>query len=220
MDYRESDRIVTLLTPGLGVISAIARGARSSRRRFAGALSPFCLLDVLLVASRNELYRLEQARVAQPCMGLLSELPRMTAAGALMEMVRRIGAVHDPDPGLYQVSASALLQLDSCPREQLSAHRVAAAARVLVLSGWAPDLEKCGLCQRAPAPTQAAELDPAAGHLVCRACGGGPIMLSGRVRSAFAALLGDRGEAAAEMGEETARAIDRALSAIIRCHVE
>lgn len=39
-DYRDADRIVTLFTRELGKVSAIARAAKSSRRRFAGALEP------------------------------------------------------------------------------------------------------------------------------------------------------------------------------------
>ena len=40
-DYGEADRIVTLLTERYGKVSALARGARSSRRRFGAALSSF-----------------------------------------------------------------------------------------------------------------------------------------------------------------------------------
>src|ERR1700692_1240223 len=40
-DYSESDRIVTLLTRGMGKLSGIPRGATASRRRFAGKLEPF-----------------------------------------------------------------------------------------------------------------------------------------------------------------------------------
>ena len=36
VDYGEADRVVTLLTRARGKVSAIARGARKSRRRFAG----------------------------------------------------------------------------------------------------------------------------------------------------------------------------------------
>src|SRR5439155_1113679 len=39
--YGESDRIVTLITEQHGKVSGIAKGAKNSRRRFAGTLEPF-----------------------------------------------------------------------------------------------------------------------------------------------------------------------------------
>ena len=38
VDYGDADRIVTLLTAAHGKISALAKGARSSRRRYGAAL--------------------------------------------------------------------------------------------------------------------------------------------------------------------------------------
>ncbi|HVI73863.1 MAG TPA: DNA repair protein RecO, partial [Anaeromyxobacteraceae bacterium] len=46
VDYGESDRVVSLLTAERGKVSAFARKARVSRRRFGGALEPFTLLQV------------------------------------------------------------------------------------------------------------------------------------------------------------------------------
>ena len=41
VDYGEADRIVTLLTRARGKLAAMARGARKSRRRFAGGVGMF-----------------------------------------------------------------------------------------------------------------------------------------------------------------------------------
>ena len=40
-DYGEADRIVTLLTESHGKVSALARGAKKSRKRFGAALGLF-----------------------------------------------------------------------------------------------------------------------------------------------------------------------------------
>jgi len=42
--FGESDRIVTLLTEQHGKVAGIAKGAKNSRRRFAGTLEPFVLI--------------------------------------------------------------------------------------------------------------------------------------------------------------------------------
>jgi DNA repair protein RecO (recombination protein O) len=45
-DYSESDRIVTLLTREFGKLSGIAKGAKSSRRRFERKLEPFSQVNL------------------------------------------------------------------------------------------------------------------------------------------------------------------------------
>ena len=59
--FRDADVIVTLLSPEHGRIDAVARGARSSRRRFGGALRPFCEVDVALQVGRGSLPLLVRA---------------------------------------------------------------------------------------------------------------------------------------------------------------
>ncbi|HWE26272.1 MAG TPA: DNA repair protein RecO, partial [Myxococcales bacterium] len=69
--YAENDLIVHLLVRGRGRIPAFARAARSSRRRFAGALEPFQLLEVLLAErSGQELWMLREAAVVEAYSGL------------------------------------------------------------------------------------------------------------------------------------------------------
>src|SRR5262245_33859927 len=52
VDYGESDRVVTLFTREHGCVSAMARAARKSKRRFAGALEGFALIHVELSTGR------------------------------------------------------------------------------------------------------------------------------------------------------------------------
>ncbi|HTU59687.1 MAG TPA: DNA repair protein RecO, partial [Polyangiales bacterium] len=46
VDFGESDRVITLLTRELGLVSTMARAARKSKRRFAGALEGFAIIHV------------------------------------------------------------------------------------------------------------------------------------------------------------------------------
>ena len=55
VDYGDADRIVTLLTAAHGKISALAKGARSSRRRYGAALSSFGFGEAMLEERRGHL---------------------------------------------------------------------------------------------------------------------------------------------------------------------
>jgi len=47
--YADYDLILDMLTLERGRITAIAKNARKSRKRFAGILEPFCCLDAVFV---------------------------------------------------------------------------------------------------------------------------------------------------------------------------
>ncbi len=69
--YGESDLVVHLLVRGRGRIPAFARGARSSRKRFGGALEPFHRVEALLAEREGqELWALREARLVDGHAGL------------------------------------------------------------------------------------------------------------------------------------------------------
>ena len=64
--YREADLVVTLFTAELGQVSALARAARKSQRRFGGSLEPFHTLQTELdEPSGAELMTLRTAQNAK-----------------------------------------------------------------------------------------------------------------------------------------------------------
>src|SRR5918992_2041651 len=52
-DLGEADRIVTLLTPEVGKVRAIAKGVRRQKSRIGGSVEPFAELDIVLARGRN-----------------------------------------------------------------------------------------------------------------------------------------------------------------------
>ena len=53
IDFAESDKIVCALTRDKGVIHAIAKGAKRSKKRFPGTLEPFCEVTLDLFSRRG-----------------------------------------------------------------------------------------------------------------------------------------------------------------------
>lgn len=183
VDYAEADRVVTLLTREHGRVSAIAKAARKSKRRFAGALEGFALISVDLTLGRGSLARLEAARVVGVFPRLLADLAALEAAGALLRLARELVPERVPEPEVFEALLSALRTLDSgAPPRQL---RLACEARLLALTGFAPLLCACVVCGRRPQTEQVVLVDPARGGVVCRACGGGPERLSSAARAAL-----------------------------------
>ena len=61
--YGDRDLIVTILTRDYGVVSAMARGARGSKRRFAGGLDLFVEIAVGFKSGRSALATLVSTEV-------------------------------------------------------------------------------------------------------------------------------------------------------------
>jgi DNA repair protein RecO (recombination protein O) len=214
VDFGESDRVVTLLTRELGLVSAMARAARKSKRRFAGALEGFAVISVELAIGRGALSRLETARVTRVFPKLLTNLAALDAAGALLRLARELLPERAPEPDVYDclVEALELLDLGAAPRPL----QLCCEARMLSLTGFAPMLTACVSCGREPKPDQAALLSAARGGIVCRACGGGPERIAGALRQALQeALQGAPLDALARMSDAQVREGERLLSLFV-----
>ncbi|MFK7990575.1 MAG: DNA repair protein RecO [Sandaracinaceae bacterium] len=186
--YGETDRIVTLLTESHGKVGAIARGARASRRRFGAHLEPYSLIEAELVFGRGDLARLASARGVRVFPGILADLGRMTVAAAGLEVVRLAVADGDPPDARLLPTVVRLFELAEQSHEEVL--RVAFVMRVLSLTGLAPGLERCGKCGRVAPAGRAAYFDPTLGSVVCRACGGAHLKLSGTLRRLLIAAQG------------------------------
>ena len=108
-DQRESDRLVHLYTETAGRVSAIAKGARRSRRRFPGTLEILTVLDARLVdPPRAELMRLEGARVVAPFEDLVGDLGRYAIACQLLEILDRLTGEREASPQLFHFALGVL----------------------------------------------------------------------------------------------------------------
>ncbi|MBL0712915.1 MAG: DNA repair protein RecO, partial [Desulfosarcina sp.] len=67
VDFGDYDLILTLLSQDFGKISVIAKHAKKSRKRFAGVLELFSILDILCHTRRQKgLDVLQEAHLVKP----------------------------------------------------------------------------------------------------------------------------------------------------------
>lgn len=199
VDYGESDLVLTLLTLKLGKVSALARGARRSQKRFGSALEPMHTLAVELDERPGaELFTLLEARLHVPRATILTSLSAMAAAGKALGWVRRAAPPRTPEPAPYALLTTLLDRLNAAPGAEACGIALAEAGlHLLTELGWGIDFERCVRCGRQAAPAQSASVDAARGGLVCRSCGGARLRLSADARRRL-------GQAAAgEMGQLT-----------------
>lgn len=164
--YKDTDLVVQLLARGLGRVSAFARGARASKKRFAGALEPFQLLDVELEPGRGELSLLQNASVKRAFLGLRADLGAMAHAGYAAELAREMTRDHEPADALLALSIAFLEVLDARPAT--SAELRALELGALDAAGFAPELSRCARCGGELPASPCFDAD--AGGLACLRC--------------------------------------------------
>jgi DNA repair protein RecO (recombination protein O) len=181
-DYRDADRIVTLFTERLGKVSALARAARASRRRFGGVLEPYAVIRVSLAPSRGELYTLERAELVRAFVAILGDLDRMDAAGAALSLCRTAQEVRVANAAAF-LALVQFLQVVDHEGDPDRSRLLAFTMRFLAASGLAPRLDVCGRSGLPVPAHKSAYFDPALGAVVARRAGGGPFLLSGPTRA-------------------------------------
>ena len=113
VEYGESDLVVHLLTADTGRFTAIAKGARKSRRRFPGTLDLFNRLAIEgRTRARGGMGFLERARLVEPHLGLRPELGRCVRCG------REPGEQVSPDHGVEFHVADGGIVCSACARGQ------------------------------------------------------------------------------------------------------
>ncbi len=166
LDYREADRIYTLLTRTHGKVGAIAKGVRRQESKLGPSLELYGHVDVLLAKGRGELDVVAQVQRI-PGTRIAGEVERMSHAALIAELAERVCEDRHPLDGVYELTVMALDELarETDPR-RASLYFLMAA---LDLLGYAPQLVECASCRKS-LPAKPAAFSPTAGGFLCADC--------------------------------------------------
>jgi len=163
VDYAERDRIVRLLTPDLGRVSCLARGARGSRHRYGGALDTGNKIQAVLRPGRGDLWHLGETTLVEGRSGARADLVRLTLLAYACELCAGLAREHHPEPRLYGLLDMASLLLDTMTAPPRAAFRAGLESKALTFSGITPTLTTCAVCNQADsdsADSSSADSDP------------------------------------------------------------
>jgi DNA repair protein RecO (recombination protein O) len=169
VDYGESDRVVTLLTAERGKVSAFARAARASRRRFGGALELFTLVRAEARERRGaDLLSLESVAVERGFGALRADLARIACAGYACDLARELVRDAEPHRALLTLLVEYLARLDAAPAQPTALRTFELLALGAV--GLMPVLTACARCGGALGREARLAFDPSQGGALCAGC--------------------------------------------------
>ncbi len=182
-DYAETDRILTVLTPGHGKLSVLSKGARRATSRFGGALDLANRLQIVYYVRRKGLHLLREVTLLESFPALREDVDRLEAALWGLGLVNRVVPAETPDLHVYGRVRAFLGAVAGGLDPELA--RVAFSLQLLVVSGHQPRLDGCMACGGENELTW----HPERGGLLCRACGGGGEEVSPKVWKSMSALI-------------------------------
>lgn len=175
VEFGDYDLILTLFSRSLGKISAIAKNAKKSRRRFPGRLELFSVIHPKLSSPKNGgMPVLQEVVLTAPMEGLRTDFIRMGVAAYWSEILLVWLEDAAPQPGLYDLFQDVLHALNAAvgPPEALS---LLFQLRFLATAGLAPGLAACCHCQTPihAFPSGRIRFDFARGGILCGHCAAG-----------------------------------------------
>jgi DNA repair protein RecO (recombination protein O) len=179
--YGDDDVIVVFFSRSRGKLSAIAKSAKKSHKRFGGILELFSILSVVVSAGRGRgLAILKEASLQQPFAGIRCHVLKTAYASYWVELVDEWMEPGQPSQQLFDLLAYVLSRLDdgAAPAGFLS---ILFQLRFMRMAGFSPELGRCIRCRATVDRFQEerAVFDLARGGLVCPRClPGGPRAMS------------------------------------------
>jgi DNA repair protein RecO (recombination protein O) len=162
----EADRILTLYTPDLGKIQAVAKGVRRPRSKMAGHLELLTHSLVSLARGRN-LDTITGSQTVNSFLPLKTDLWLTSCGLYAIELVNQFTADHVENRPLFQLLLDTMHHLCQPANNELTLRYF--ELHLLNQVGYRPQLQQCVVCHASLQPVTNS-FCPGAGGIICPDC--------------------------------------------------
>lgn len=180
----EADRILTILTPQHGVVSAVAKGSQRLKNKLFSATGLFCYSEFTLFSGKS-LYIVDDACVKEVFWGVRQKVESMALAMYMAELSMSLSPIEDEAQKILKLLLNCLYFLSENKKEP-PVIKVIFEMRTLSLVGYMPKLLGCADCLQYDGGSYF--FDAANGRLLCQSCAAKRERLPNLDAAALAAL--------------------------------
>lgn len=165
-DYRENDRMLTLLTPGMGRVEALCRGCRRAKSPLMSASEWFAMGEYVIFMGKGH-GTVSACNVTETFYPIREDYDKLRAATGMINLCEAVVQPGQESVHLFTLLARSLGRLcytDRDPDVVLAGFLLHFAA----LNGYKPELDRCVQCGKDA--RDAHLFDPENGGVLCRAC--------------------------------------------------
>lgn len=145
VNYKESDKILTVLSDDLGKITVKAQGARRKGSKYMSISQPFCYSEMTLF-EKDGRYSINEGFVREQFYGLCQDIEKMALASYFAAVIESEEA--EDTPLNNDVMRLALNSFYALERALYPAPIIKAAfeLRYMAMCGYSPDIPACASC--------------------------------------------------------------------------
>lgn len=174
-DLGEADRLLTLYSPRLGKLKAVARGARKPKSKLGGHVETLTH-SLLMLAEGHSLDVVSQSQTLHSFLGLRGDLGRLSLGLYAADLVNCFTEERQENQALFDLLRDTLEWLSNLSVDPASVTAADTALRHFELHlledlGYRPQLHHCIHCQHDLEPV-VNFFSPGAGGTVCPSCRG------------------------------------------------
>ena len=164
VDLKETDRLVTIFTEEQGVVTALARGARSLKSRKLSATMLFCYGTYVLYGQADK-YWIKEAELIESFFDIRQSIDGLALANYIVEILSDV-TVAEAENDLLRLSLNTLFAIS---KGKYAAEKIKAAFEIRAASilGFMPDIIACHECGERLGDFF---LDVMGGVITCRSC--------------------------------------------------
>lgn len=161
----EADYLLTLYSPYMGKLRAVAKGARRVKSRLGGHIDPLMRASFLINKGQN-LDTISQAEVLNGHRTVREDLEKLAKALYVAELVDAITPDEHPNYETYRLLSEMLSSLSEDSSQLLLQFF---QLHLLDHAGFMPELYQCVECRSAISP-EMHRFTPDGGGILCRSC--------------------------------------------------
>ena len=143
VDIKETDRLITIFTEEMGVVSALARGARSLKSRKMSSTMQFCYSSFIL-HKQGDKYWIKEASLIESFFDIRKTIEGLALANYITEVLSDV-TIAESDKNLLRLSLNSLYAIAS-GKYEISKIKAVFEIRAASILGFMPDVISCYKC--------------------------------------------------------------------------
>lgn len=166
VQFKENDKIVTVLTSELGLISVYCHGAKSNKSRFLTPTRLFCYSEFVLTR-KKDFYYIKEADYIEAFFDIVNSIDKLFLGQYFLEVVNEVCVEGERQDEVLRLLLNSLyaLSTDMCG---ISKIKSTFEIRMCAEMGVSPNLSGCHSCGNSECESY--YIDVLNGDIICRDC--------------------------------------------------
>ncbi len=120
-NYRETSKIITFYSRSHGKIKGIAKGVRSSKTKWGGALQSMAMLSIMFYYKENRtLHLVSQAEHLTALHNIYDDFDKLQTGYRIIELINRTTAENQENPEIFRLLCDSLEFLENATKNYIN----------------------------------------------------------------------------------------------------